>query len=598
MIVLGTACSTLPSGVPQAASAKGENDPAAGLATGAAGQSAHPVPAAAAVTGTDLDGIPAIPPAPVPDHADLWDRIRAGFALPPLDTPLVEEKERFYLRHPASLQRMFERGGRYLFYIVEQVEERGLPTELALLPFVESAMNPEAISSARAAGLWQFIPSTGRAYDLRQDWWVDDRRDIVKSTGAALDYLEKIHALAGNDWFLALASYNRGENAIARAIRRNQARGLPTDYLSLDLPAETRNYVPKLLALKNIILDAGSAGIELPTLPDEPYFVMVDETPPMDLALAARFAGMSVDEFVTLNPAHNRPVIAAAGTHRIKLPADRLERFLDAMERHRKANRTFASWQPYTLQQGETLASVARAAGTTEAKLLAANDLRPGRRLLAGTRLLVPQAGIEDESLLAGFDGPRVVELTHGPASHYRVRRGDTLTSIARRFGTSVAQLRTWNRLGPVLRTGSTLKVGDGAAQIVLTTANGAQRIVRGGETGIRPAVLTRPKSVALPAIASHGETGGTTAGTATGSKAAANTITRTSVPESVERQAIATAGARADTAAKKRVTGDPANIRANRTGVAAASGAARVTPGAAAGARPVSGRILAKKTI
>ena len=570
-ILLATACSTMTPGERHGTAAQEDRTANADPATVQTPQPAVAAAATAAPGIADPGGSSAADPAPV--HADLWQRIRAGFALPPLATPLVKEKERFYLNHPEALQRMFARGGRYLFHIVEQVEERGLPTELALLPFVESAMNPEALSSARAAGLWQFIPSTGRAYNLRQNWWVDDRRDIVKSTEAALDYLEKIHALAGNDWFLALASYNWGENAVARAIRRNQTRGLPTDYLSLNMPAETRHYVPKLLALKNIILNADRAGIVLPPLPDEPYFVTVDDTPPMDLALAARFAGMSVDEFVALNPAHNRPVIGAAGKHRIKLPADRLERFLDAMERHRKANRTFATWQPYTLQAGETLASVARAAGTTEARLLAANDLRPGRRMLAGTRILVPQTDVDDESLLEDFDGPRIVELVHGPARQYRVRRGDTLTSIASRFGTSVTQLRAWNRLGPVLQAGRTLKVGDGATQTVLTTASGARQIVRAGEAGIRPAVLTRSEPAVVAASA-----GGSKTATDTGAG-----------------RTVAAVGARADTAAKKRIAGGSAE----RTGVAAsAHGAPGARTGTATGARPVPGRILAKKTI
>jgi soluble lytic murein transglycosylase-like protein len=198
---------------------------------------------------------------------------------------------------------MFQRGERYLFYIVEELERRGLPTELALLPFVESAMNPSAVSSAQAAGLWQFIPSTGKQYNLHQNWWVDNRRDPVKSTHAALDYLQRIYAMHGNDWFLALASYNWGEGSVARAVRKNQLRGRPTDYLSLDMPAETRHYVPKLIALKHILQRADEFGIALPALPNRPYFVTLEKTRPIDLKLAAKFAGMTVAEFVALNGA-------------------------------------------------------------------------------------------------------------------------------------------------------------------------------------------------------------------------------------------------------------------------------------------------------
>lgn len=442
---------------------------------------------------------PATPAARV--YADLWERIRAGFAMPELPTPLVEEKERFYLQRPDYLQRMFARGSRYLYHIVEEIERRGMPTELALLPFVESAMNPTALSSAQAAGLWQFIPSTGRAYNLQQDWWVDNRRDVVKSTEAALDYLQKIHALAGNDWFLALASYNWGENAVARAMRRNESRGLPTDYLSLTMPAETRQYVPKLIALKNIVLHAAEIGVRLPPLRNEPYFVTIEKTRPIDLALAAKFAGMSVAEFVALNPAHNRPVIAASRNNQIKLPADRLDAFLEAVERHGKASRAFATWQPQTLQPGETIETIARRAGITTAELLEANDLRRGQRLLAGTRILAPQLGVADETRLEGFEGPRVYELVEQPAAWHRLRRGETLSSIARRYGTTVAQLRSWNRVGAKPPAGTLLKVRPASTQTVLTTENGDRRIVRrdDDEPKIVHAVLRR-QAPAAPA--------------------------------------------------------------------------------------------------
>lgn len=455
-------------------------------------------PAAQPPNEDDTD-VALVSPAPVvPAHDDLWQRIRAGFALPELDTPLVAAKERFYLQRPEYLQRMFQRGNRYLYHIVEEIERRGMPTELALLPFVESAMNPVALSSAQAAGLWQFIPSTGRAYNLEQDWWVDNRRDVVRSTEAALDYLQKIYALAGNDWFLALASYNWGENAVARAMRRNEARGKPTDYLSLSMPAETRNYVPKLLALKNIVLHAADLGVALPALPNEAYFVTIEKTRPIDLKLAAQFAGMTVAEFVALNPAHNRPVIAASRNNQIKLPADRLDAFLAAVEVHGKAKRAFATWQPHTIQPGETIESIARRAGITAAELLDANDLRASRRILAGTRILAPQRTVADETRLERFEGPRVYELVEQPAAWHRVRRGETLASVARRYGTTVARLRAWNRVGPKVRTGTLLKVRPATTQTVLTTENGDRRIVRhDDEPKIVHAVLRREAPVA-----------------------------------------------------------------------------------------------------
>ncbi len=434
------------------------------------------------------------PPAPPTDSADLWGRIRAGFAMPPLTSRLVAEKERFYLQRPDYLQRMFSRGSRYLFHIVEELEKRGMPTELALLPFVESAMNPVALSHAQASGLWQFIPSTGRAYNLRQDWWVDNRRDVVKSTEAALDYLQKIYAMHGNDWFLALASYNWGEGAVGRAVRRNQARRLPTDYLSLDMPAETRHYVPKLIALKNILLRADELGVALPGLPNRAYFVTIEKTRPIDLKLAAQFAGMSVVEFVALNPAHNRPVIAASRNNEIKLPADRIDAFMAAVERHGQANHVFATWQPHTLKAGETLETLAQRGGIAVAELREANDLRAGQRILPGTHILAPQRAIDDETRVERFDAPRVYELVERPALYHRVRARETLSTIAQRYDTTAANLKAWNGSTKPARTGVRLMVRPASSQTMLTTEDGDRRVVRSDsdEPRVMRAVLRR----------------------------------------------------------------------------------------------------------
>ena len=434
------------------------------------------------------------PPAPPTDSADLWGRIRAGFAMPPLNSRLVAEKERFYLQRPDYLQRMFSRGSRYLFHIVEELEKRGMPTELALLPFVESAMNPVALSHAQASGLWQFIPSTGRAYNLRQDWWVDNRRDVVKSTEAALDYLQKIYAMHGNDWFLALASYNWGEGAVGRAVRRNQARRLPTDYLSLDMPAETRHYVPKLIALKNILLRADELGVALPGLPNRAYFVTIEKTRPIDLKLAAQFAGMSVVEFVALNPAHNRPVIAASRNNEIKLPADRIDAFMAAVERHGQANHVFATWQPHTLKAGETLETLAQRGGIAVAELREANDLRAGQRILPGTRILAPQRAIDDETRVERFDAPRVYELVERPALYHLVRPRETLSTIAQRYDTTAANLKAWNGSTKPARTGVRLMVRPASSQTMLTTEDGDRRVVRSDsdEPRVMRAVLRR----------------------------------------------------------------------------------------------------------
>jgi membrane-bound lytic murein transglycosylase D len=409
---------------------------------------------------------------------DLWERIRKGFAMQELPTPLVAEKEKFYTTKPEYLQRMFSRGGRYLFHIVEEVEKRGLPTELALLPFIESAMNPVALSSAKAAGLWQFIPSTGKQYNLNQNFWVDNRRDVVQSTRAALDYLQKIYAMHGNDWFLALASYNWGEGSVGRAIKKNKADGKPTDYLSLNMPNETRHYIPKLIAIKNILANAKEMGVVLPPLPNRAYFVTIEKTRPIDLKLAAKFAGMSVDDFVALNPAHNRPVIAASKNNEIKIPADKLKGFIAAVEEHSDAQRIFASWQPHTMLAGETLESLATKGNVTVAELRKANGLKPETRVIAGTKIIAPQKSVADESKVESFVAPRVYEQVDLAAAYHRVGKKETLAGIAGRYGVSIGDLKAWNRVTTAKR-GSNLLVRQARTQTLLTTETGERSVVK-----------------------------------------------------------------------------------------------------------------------
>ncbi|MCP5267041.1 MAG: transglycosylase SLT domain-containing protein [Burkholderiaceae bacterium] len=398
--------------------------------------------------------------------------------MPDLPSTRVARMERMYLSDPAALKRMFERADRYLFHIVEEVTRRGLPTELALLPFVESAMNPAAVSSAKAVGLWQFIPSTGRAFDLKQNWWVDHRRDVVRSTRAALDYLEKIHAMHGNDWFLALASYNWGEHAVSRAVRRNHARGRGTDYLSLPMPRETRNYVPKLIALKHLVERADELRLPLPPLRDEPYFTSLAIARPMDLSLAARFAGMDVDDFVALNPSHNRPVIASAGNTHLKLPTDRLDAFRLALHQHEAASKPLVTWHPYTLRSGDTMQRVASKAGISTLALMKANGLSPRRQILPGTRILAPLKGPETSTQIQGFVGPRVVEVVHRPKLYHRVRRTDTLARIARRYGTSTSAIAKMNGLRRgTIRPGMRLLVRQATSFRSVTDERGRRQL-------------------------------------------------------------------------------------------------------------------------
>ncbi|MDA0190948.1 MAG: LysM peptidoglycan-binding domain-containing protein [Proteobacteria bacterium] len=406
-------------------------------------------PTAAALPVVELTAPPA-PAAAIDLTAqadDLFARIRTGFAMPNLSSDLVLHHQQWYMNRPDYLRRMVERSSRYLHHIVEEIEKRGMPTELALLPMVESAYNPMAYSRSHASGLWQFIPSTGKNFNLEQNWWIDERRDIVASTAAALDYLQTIYEMHG-DWQLALASYNWGEGAVGRAIAKNRAKGLPTDYPSLTMPNETKNYVPKLQALKNIF---GSprllAEIGLEPIPNRPYFGTVTLTPRIDVKVAARLAEMPVDEFVALNPAHNRPVIGAETP--LVLPAGKVETFMSNLESHQSSDQPLSTWQTYTLRNGERLEQVAPRFGMTVANLKEVNGIKGRIKVKPGITLLVPaRDGEAAESpapavprLPAADPEPPAAGKTH------TVRAGETLYAVARRYGTSVAELRRLNQL-------------------------------------------------------------------------------------------------------------------------------------------------------
>jgi len=326
---------------------------------------------------------------------NVWQRAREGFQLPEVNPELVRRHEKYYTARPEYLRRTLDRSRKYLFHIMNEVEKRGMPTELALLPMVESAYNPMALSPARASGLWQFIPSTGKNYKLQQNWWQDQRRDIVASTSAALDYLQYIYDMHG-DWQLALDSYNWGEGAVKRAIEKNTARGLPTDYSSLTMPAETRHYVPKLQALKNIFNNPRlMAELKLPEILNRPYFATVENSRPIDVTTAARLAGMPLNEFVALNPSHNRPVIKADTP--LVLPADKVETFQANLE---NCEEPLSRWQTYTLKPGEKLDRLAPRFGISLADLKRVNGLQGQLRIAAGSTLLVPagkgEAALDD----------------------------------------------------------------------------------------------------------------------------------------------------------------------------------------------------------
>ena len=347
----------------------------------------------------DLPPIPTIDLTTPPD--DLWQRMRNGFSMPDLDSPLVADRQAWYLNRPDLLKRIFERSRRYLHHIVGELEKRGMPTELALLPIVESSFNPLAYSSARALGMWQFIPSTGKNYKLQQNWWFDQRRDIVASTGAALDYMQYIYEMHG-DWHLALASYNWGEGAVGRAVAKNRAKGLPTDYRSLKMPAETAYYVPKLQAIKNIIAQPQLFGISLDPIPNRPYFGTVERSEKMDIALAARLAEIPVDEFIALNPAYSRPVMPTATNSPLVLPVEKVQTFLDNLQSHEAQDKPLSAWHTHNLKKGEKLDSVAARYGISAARLKQLNGINARTKITPGFALLVPgKDAIGHEALAA-----------------------------------------------------------------------------------------------------------------------------------------------------------------------------------------------------
>jgi membrane-bound lytic murein transglycosylase D len=390
---------------------------------------------------------------------DVWGRIRAGFRMSDLTGPLVDDKVKYYASRPDYMQRMTERGSRYLYHIVEEIERRNMPMELALLPFIESAFNPVALSTAQAAGMWQFIPSTGKHYNLKQNMWKDDRRDVRQSTRAALDYFQKLYNQFG-DWHLALASYNWGEGSVGRAIAKNQRAGLATDYQSLDMPNETRHYIPKLQAIKNLVSAPESYGISLPDVPNQPYFVSVSKARDIDVATAAKLAEMPVEDFRALNPSFNRPVILGATKPEILLPAEKVDVFLGNLETYDKP---LSSWMAYTVGKTERPAAIAARFGISEVALRDANRIPPKMRIRPGSTLLVPRPKhitqdisaslASSASLLIEPDLPEFVRVTH------TVRKGETLASIAKRYRLSEAQIRGWNKLGAQVSAGQRISL-------------------------------------------------------------------------------------------------------------------------------------------
>ncbi|MCU0967531.1 MAG: transglycosylase SLT domain-containing protein [Rubrivivax sp.] len=383
------------------------------------------------------------------ERTDLWQRVRDGLVLPDLDGALVERWEQWYATRPDYVRRMTERGGRYLFHIVEEVQRRGMPMEIALLPFIESAFNPQALSVARAAGIWQFMPATGKDFDLTQNLFRDERRDVLASTDAALDYLQLLHRQFG-DWQLALAAYNWGQGNVQRAIERNRRAGRPTDYASLRMPDETRNYVPKLQAVENIVRQPEAFGLQLAVLENHPFFLSVPIERDIDVVVAARLAGVSVDEFRQLNPQHNKPVILAAGTPQVLLPYDNANAFLRNLDTH---DGPLASWTAWVAPTALRASDAAQRLGIEETLLREVNRIPPRMKIQAGSTLLVPRAAhVDDDVDVRIADHARIAFAPETPALKRVVfragKKGDTVKAVARRYRVSATSVARWNDVG------------------------------------------------------------------------------------------------------------------------------------------------------
>lgn len=420
-------------------------------------------------------------------YADLFDRIRAGFQLKEVNSKAVDRQFDYYAAHPEYLDRVFDRAGLYLYHIVKEIEARGMPMELALLPVVESAFEPYAYSSARAAGLWQFIPPTGSRFGLKQNWWYDGRRDVLESTRAALDYLQFLHDEFNGDWLLAVAGYNCGEQCVARALKANRAAGGGTDFWSVSarLPKETRAYVPKLLGMARLMASPQDYDIEFSAIPNEPYFARVDTQGQIDMKLAADLAGIPYEELYELNPAFHRWATDPAGPHHLLVPLDTSDLFRESLAQLNSDERMRVTH--YRVESNDTVAEVARKFKTQAHVVRELNMLEPTAKLVVGDDLRVP-SGVTElpkkvQLAAARVDGARPA--SRRPSVHV-VRRGDTLSAIARRHRMDVRTLASLNKMGvsDTLRAGQRLVVTKSAGGGSTASAGSSStHTVRRGDT-------------------------------------------------------------------------------------------------------------------
>jgi len=413
-------------------------------------------------------------------EADVWKRIGSGLTLTRnISEKTTASKLAWFARNQAYLDRVSGRAEPYLYYIVEELEKRNMPLDLALLPIVESAYNPFAYSRSRASGIWQFIPGTGRIYGLKQNWWYDGRRDIVAATGAALNYLQKLHQEFNGDWLLALAAYNSGEGNVGKAIKRNKKAGKPTDFFSLRLPRETRGYVPSLLAVAEIVSNPGKYKITLKPIANIRYFKQVDINGQIDLATAGELSELSIEELYTLNPGFNRWATDPEGPHRLLIPVDKVTAFENKLATLSFDDRI--KWQQHKIKKGESLGLIATKYRTDVSTLKQVNRLR-SNTIRTGHSLLIPTAQKPLKHYSLSLDSRRYKGLKRsgdGQRYVYTIKRGDNLWDIGRHYGISVKQLCAWNGLSSrsILRPGKKLEIWveeetDKTAKVVHVVSN------------------------------------------------------------------------------------------------------------------------------
>ena len=423
-----------------------------------------------ATSGSGIGNNPESSSAAVSDEAeqhaqketDVWKRIGSDLRLTrDISEKTTASKLAWFARNQAYIDRVSDRATPYLYYIVEELEKRDMPLDLALLPIVESAYNPFAYSPSRASGIWQFIPNTGKHYGLKQNWWYDGRRDIVAATDAALNYLQKLHKDFNGDWMLALAAYNSGEGNVARAIRRNKKAGKPVDFFSLRLPRETRGYVPSLLAISEIVANPEKYNVTIKPIKNEQYFEQVDINSQIDLATAAELSGLSIEELYTLNPGFNRWATDPIGPHRLLIPVANAPAFENKLASLSSADRI--KWQRHKIQKGESLGRIATHYRTDVSTLKQINRLK-GNTIRTGHSLLIPTAQKPLKHYSLSLDSRRYKGLKSvgdGQRYVYTIKRGDNLWDIGRHYGISVKQLCAWNDISSksILRPGKKLEI-------------------------------------------------------------------------------------------------------------------------------------------